>query len=52
MFQDLKCILPHFVTNVEPCVLQGSVATNLRIGGKYRTTFVNNLILYSTVKEF
>ena len=52
MFKDLKCILPCFVTNVELCASQGNVATNLRIGGKYCESFVDNLTLYSTVKEF
>ena len=52
MFRDFKCILPCFVTNVKLCVSQGSVATNLKIGGKYCADFVDNSILYSTMKEF
>ena len=34
------------------CILQGSVVTRLRCGGKYDTSLVENLLLSSTVKEF
>ena len=33
-------------------VSQGSAATHLRWGGKYYMTFVGNLVLFPTVKEF
>ena len=45
-------ILPYFVTNVELSVSQGNAATNLTVGGKNCTSFVDNSILYTTVKEF